>query len=137
MALPLAASKDMVAELNENKKFIVNSFTTCDVKYAVSANAQVTCLLSCTCPDYVRHKVPCKHLYLVSRNYNNMDISYNGIVMVLRDEGVIDEDINNGGGVDDDESSEDDIPAAGVLPYLLLCFKWSGSVLRRKQSGRN
>ncbi|KAF9535998.1 hypothetical protein EC957_000966, partial [Mortierella hygrophila] len=102
----------MVAELDENNEFFVNSFTTPNVKYAVSADAQAARLLSCTCPDYVRHKMPCKHMYLVSRIYNSMDISYDGSDMFVRDEGVTDDDINNGGEVDDDESSEDEIPAA-------------------------
>ncbi|KAF9900870.1 hypothetical protein EC991_006774, partial [Linnemannia zychae] len=96
MELPLATSKDMVAELNENNEFIVNSFTTPDVKYAVSANAQAARLLSCTCLDYVRHKILCKRLYLVSRIYKNMDISYGGSDMIVRDDDVTHNDISNG-----------------------------------------
>ncbi|KAK3819330.1 MAG: hypothetical protein J3R72DRAFT_497555, partial [Linnemannia gamsii] len=120
--LPLAASKDMIAKLDENNEFIVNSFTTPDVKYTVSVDAQAARLLSCTCPDYVRHKMPCKHLYLVSRIYNSMDISYDGSDMFLRDEDVTDDDMNNGSEVDDDDSSEDEIPAAWrvIVPLVVL-----------------
>ncbi|KAK3835443.1 MAG: hypothetical protein J3R72DRAFT_451572, partial [Linnemannia gamsii] len=111
MVLPLAASKDMIAKLDENNEFIVNSFTTPDVKYTVSVDAQAARLLSCTCPDYVRHKMPCKHLYLVSRIYNSMDISYDGSDMFSTDEGRRRYD-----------SSEDEIPAAWrvIVPLVVL-----------------
>ncbi|KAK3836266.1 MAG: hypothetical protein J3R72DRAFT_450473 [Linnemannia gamsii] len=108
--------KDMIAKLDENNEFIVNSFTTPDVKYTVSVDAQAARLLS------FRHKMPCKHLYLVSRIYNSMDISYDGSDMFLRDEDVTDDDMNNGSEVDDDDSSEDEIPAAWrvIVPLVVL-----------------
>ena len=33
-------------------------------------------LLSCSCEDYDRHRIPCKHLYLVQRVYNVFEINY-------------------------------------------------------------
>jgi hypothetical protein len=59
----------------------VSSLAASNIKYIVSANAEATQLLPCTCASYVQHSVPCKHLYLVSRMYNDMKICYDGIAV--------------------------------------------------------
>lgn len=33
-------------------------------------------LLSCSCFDYFRHKIPCKHMYLVQRIHGDLGIKY-------------------------------------------------------------
>ncbi|KAF9979953.1 hypothetical protein BGZ75_009025 [Mortierella antarctica] len=33
-------------------------------------------LLSCTCPDHLKHKIPCKHLYLVERIFDVFEVKH-------------------------------------------------------------
>lgn len=87
-------------------QFEVSSFTAPNIKYIVSANAEAIQLLSCTCASYVRHSVPCKHLYLVSRMYNDMKICYNGIAVPSQNP-TIPADHCEDGDVSDD--SDDDL----------------------------
>ncbi|KAK3804606.1 MAG: hypothetical protein JOS17DRAFT_670160, partial [Linnemannia elongata] len=49
-----------------------------NMKYSISANVDSMLLFSCTCAEYIRHKVPCKHMYLVSRLYSGMEVCFNG-----------------------------------------------------------
>lgn len=59
-------------------QFLVRSFNAADTNYAVYTSKDFTLLVSCTCADYVQHKVPCKHMYLTQRIYQGMVISYDG-----------------------------------------------------------
>ncbi|KAF8928752.1 hypothetical protein BGZ47_001453 [Haplosporangium gracile] len=112
MVLSLDTFKNMVAELDQDKKFMVNSFTAPNVKYAVHANAKVTCFLTCTCPDYIRHKIPCKYLYLPARVYNSPDISHDGSDKAVQNAGASNDGGNNGDDIDSEDDSEDEIPAS-------------------------
>ena len=46
--------------------------------YSVNTNEDFSCLYFCTCGDYTRCKEPYKHMYLVTRIYNDIEISYEG-----------------------------------------------------------
>lgn len=39
-------------------------------------DADKNLLLSCTCPDYVQHKSPCKHLHLLDRMFIQLMIKW-------------------------------------------------------------
>ena len=50
---------------NEQDRVIVKSFTQDDTHYEVTiANGEMS---SCTCPDHLQSKAPCKHMYLVNK----------------------------------------------------------------------
>ncbi|KAF9346475.1 hypothetical protein BGX26_002012, partial [Mortierella sp. AD094] len=57
--------------------FEVQSFVSADL-YSVSSNNSFTNIFSCTCADYGRHQIPCKHMYLAQRVYRSAQISYVG-----------------------------------------------------------
>ncbi|KAK3834071.1 MAG: hypothetical protein J3R72DRAFT_452558 [Linnemannia gamsii] len=120
--LPLAASKDMIAKLDENNEFIVNLFHYTDVKYTVSVDASS----SSTSILYLPRLCPSQNALQASvlgfTDLQQHDISYDGSDMFLRDEDVTDDDMNNGSEVDDDDSSEDEIPAAWrvIVPLVVL-----------------
>lgn len=59
-------------------QFLVRSFNETDATYSVCTNKDFTLLVSCTCADYVQHKIPCKHMYLTQKIYQGMVISYDG-----------------------------------------------------------
>ena len=68
-------------------------------------------LLSCTCDDYVRYKEPCRHMYLVPRIYNDIEISYEGNVETVGLEATV-------------SDNELDIPLENLLsPRLLLLLQ--------------
>ncbi|KAI8594609.1 hypothetical protein EDD21DRAFT_393290, partial [Dissophora ornata] len=67
-------------------------------------------LLSCSCPDYVKHRLPCKHMYLVPRIYSDVDISYEGHVETVSPVAAVSDTL--------------DIPLENMLsPRLLLLLQ--------------
>ncbi|KAK3805237.1 MAG: hypothetical protein JOS17DRAFT_768795 [Linnemannia elongata] len=78
MAIPFVDAKDMVDEVFHEKKFLVRSFSGPNESHSVCTDEDFACLYSCTCGDYTRYKEPCKHMYLVTRIYNDIEISYEG-----------------------------------------------------------
>jgi len=44
------------------------------MQYALEVRSQW--LVECSCPDYSRHRIPCKHMYLVSRIYPQFRVKY-------------------------------------------------------------
>ena len=49
-----------------------------ETRYSVVANKAYSHLVSCSCDDFTRHKIPCKHMYLTLRIYLGMRIPYDG-----------------------------------------------------------
>ncbi|KAI8603270.1 hypothetical protein EDD21DRAFT_42873 [Dissophora ornata] len=92
----------------------VGSFTTPGINYSISTDPGFTRLLSCTCVSYNKHRVPCKHLYLVLRIYIHMRICYDGSVephLALNGSGLFGGDDDNGDNGDGGDSSDDELPA--------------------------
>ncbi|KAF8933452.1 hypothetical protein BGZ58_006341 [Dissophora ornata] len=76
--LDFAAAGLMVKSLALELKFEVNSFANANASYSVCSNNDFTRIVSCTCADYCRHQIPCKHMYLVQRLHKRIKISYAG-----------------------------------------------------------
>lgn len=57
---------------------MVKSFTGSEAEYSVAVDVEKSHILSCTCPDQTRHKLPCKHMYLVSRIYEDLNVRIRG-----------------------------------------------------------
>ena len=45
-------------------------------EYSVAVDTERNWLLSCTCPDYAKNVIPCKHMYLVARLSDIFKIRY-------------------------------------------------------------
>ncbi|KAK3811035.1 MAG: hypothetical protein J3Q66DRAFT_350829 [Benniella sp.] len=59
--------------------FMVKSFTGSGEEYTVTVEVERYLLRSCSCPDYVKQKMPCKHMYLVQRVYQGLTLEqHNG-----------------------------------------------------------
>jgi uncharacterized Zn finger protein len=54
----------------------VKSFAESGAEYFVVIDKERKLLLSCSCADYVQHKIPCKHFYLIVRVYLEVKINY-------------------------------------------------------------
>ncbi|KAI8596633.1 hypothetical protein EDD21DRAFT_241667 [Dissophora ornata] len=52
------------------------SFAGSVQEYTVLGDVERSLLLSCTCSDYFRNKIPCKHMYLVARVFDIFEIRY-------------------------------------------------------------
>ncbi|KAF9898841.1 hypothetical protein BX616_003548, partial [Lobosporangium transversale] len=76
MAVNPADARAMVCEKLVEREFVVKSSADSGVEYFVAADVEKGLLQSCSCPDYVRHRIPCKHMYLVSRTYDDVDVQY-------------------------------------------------------------
>ena len=55
---------------------MVKSFKEAGLEYSVAVDTERNWLLSCTCPDYVKNTIPCKHMYLVARLFDISKIRY-------------------------------------------------------------
>ncbi|KAF9344663.1 hypothetical protein BGX26_004058 [Mortierella sp. AD094] len=77
MVISFNDAQNMVTAMIEDQKFLIKSFTT-DSKYSVSSDKTFTHLVSCSCEDFVKEMVPCKHMYLAQRVYPGLKVSYGG-----------------------------------------------------------
>ncbi|KAF9172886.1 hypothetical protein BGX20_004610 [Mortierella sp. AD010] len=76
-ALNIDVAMGMVSPEDQDGRIVfVNSFTTPNVVYKVTLNEDRRVLLSCTCPDHEKHRLPCKHIYLANRVRPAYIISY-------------------------------------------------------------
>ncbi|GAB5585490.1 hypothetical protein Unana1_00390 [Umbelopsis nana] len=92
----------------EESKFIVKSFTGSGLEYVVDIDVERSLLLSCTCADYFKNGIPCKHLYLIVRIFNVFEIKYTpDPEPALRGE----DDNNN-----DQLDQENDPPLPAIIP---------------------
>ncbi|KAF9908070.1 hypothetical protein BX616_000247 [Lobosporangium transversale] len=76
MAVSPVEARAMVCEKLVEKEFAVKSSEESGVEYSVAADVERGLLQSCSSPDYVRQKIPCKHMCLVSRIYDGFDVQY-------------------------------------------------------------
>ncbi|KAF8923992.1 hypothetical protein BGZ58_002311, partial [Dissophora ornata] len=76
MELDISTAKSLPTEKLEESKFAVKSFTSTGIEYSVHVDVERSLLLSCSCGDYSKHRIPCKHLFLVSRIYELFKINY-------------------------------------------------------------
>lgn len=61
---------------------MVKSFTGSGEEYTVTVDERYL-LRSCSCPDYVKQKMPCKHMYLVQRVYQGLTLEqHNGPIHI-------------------------------------------------------
>ena len=89
-------------------QFIVKSFTGSGLEYVVDIDVERSLLLSCTCADYFKNGIPCKHLYLIVRIFNVFEIKYTpDPEPALRGE----DDNNN-----DQLDQESDPPIPAIIP---------------------
>ncbi|KAI9240862.1 MAG: hypothetical protein BYD32DRAFT_407218 [Podila humilis] len=58
--------------------FEAQSFQFAHVWYSVHVNSKFTEVPACSCYDYGRHQMPCKHMYSVERFHEGMKVSYAG-----------------------------------------------------------
>ncbi|KAF9981728.1 hypothetical protein BGZ75_006917 [Mortierella antarctica] len=56
--------------------FEVKSLASPGAKYSFAADTQKFLLLSCSYTDFEKHRILCKHLYLVHRIYRHFAINY-------------------------------------------------------------
>ncbi|KAK3821219.1 MAG: hypothetical protein J3Q66DRAFT_332843 [Benniella sp.] len=76
--LDLEEARSMVNK-GKNGNFMVKSFTGSGEEYTVTVDVERYLLRSCSCPDYVKQKMPCKHMYLVQRVYQGLTLEqHNG-----------------------------------------------------------
>ncbi|KAG0354591.1 hypothetical protein BGZ54_001585 [Gamsiella multidivaricata] len=72
-ALSIDEAKQMVTSEVELGEIRVRSFKTVDTHYIVKIKRDKGLIVSCSCFDYIRNWIPCKHMYLaeqVFRPYN-------------------------------------------------------------------
>ncbi|KAI8359346.1 hypothetical protein B0O80DRAFT_440063, partial [Mortierella sp. GBAus27b] len=67
MQLSLEEAGSKVTENIKKRKFMVKSFGGSGEEYSVAVDVESGLLLSCSCPDHTKHRIPCKHMYLISR----------------------------------------------------------------------
>ena len=90
-------------------QFMVRSFTGSYVEHSVAVDFERYLILSCTCADQTKHKMPCKHMYLVSRIYRFLDVGYRAGPMLTNPERTQS---------DNDESFNSSLESA-ISPQLL------------------
>ncbi|KAI8357387.1 hypothetical protein B0O80DRAFT_496160 [Mortierella sp. GBAus27b] len=76
MELSLDIARIMITVNLDEGKATVLSFTIPGIRYSVAIDTARSLLLSCTCLDHDRHKIPCKHMYLVQRVYSNLKVKH-------------------------------------------------------------
>lgn len=91
----------------------MRSFTGLGLEYTVAVDVERSLLLSCTCADYVKHKIPCKHMYLVARLFDVFEICY-----TPDREPPQDDNVDNGGDGQDghDAMDDNDPPVQAFVP---------------------
>ncbi|KAI8601845.1 hypothetical protein EDD21DRAFT_353285 [Dissophora ornata] len=67
---------EMVALDMQESKASVKSFATASKEYTIGLDVAAKQLLSCTCTDFEKHQIACKHLYLVERVYEFFHIKH-------------------------------------------------------------
>ncbi|KAG0195928.1 hypothetical protein BGX28_000358 [Mortierella sp. GBA30] len=90
MALRFDQALELVNGRLEESKFMVKSFTGSSLEYDVAVDIERNLLLSCSCADYIRHRIPCKHFYLIVRIFNIFEIKYTPDPEPTRDDGIDD-----------------------------------------------
>ncbi|KAF9934067.1 hypothetical protein BGZ67_004024 [Mortierella alpina] len=76
MELTVERALELITERMEEQKFLVKSFTRAELEYTITVSMERSLLLSCTCPDHLKHKIPCKHLYLVKRIFDVFEVKH-------------------------------------------------------------
>ncbi|KAF9364247.1 hypothetical protein BGX34_002118 [Mortierella sp. NVP85] len=66
MEIGLEEARVMITAHMEKRKFVVKSFTKPRMEYTVDVDLERSLLLSCSCADHITHRIPCKHMYLVT-----------------------------------------------------------------------
>ncbi len=70
--ISIVVAEDMI-NISNPYCFEVQSFTNAPQSYSININPNSK-MISCSCPDWQQHQLACKHMFLIARIHNNIEL---------------------------------------------------------------